>query len=415
MKSLFSALSPNVEKDDLELVRHLIRGRGENYHGAKKLLMNAFSDYMGVEAIAFQSGRSALWAIMRSFSWPKDSEIIISGFTCAAAANPLIWAGLKPIFVDIDESLNINVSFIEKFINPKTKAILVQHTFGLPVNMEQIKNIAERYNLKIIEDCAHSLGASFDDKLTGVWGDASFFSFGRDKIISSIFGGMAVSKDKEIIKRISLIEKRSEALPKSWTRQQLKHPLLVNRWVQPLYGKKEIGRKLLLIFQKLGILSKSMSRDEKKSIPPEIFPAKIPDELAMLALLQLGKIERYNKHRSQLAKYYEKSLKDLPIIMPQKSEGRIYLKFPIIMADRNLADRLLRFLRHNNIYLYDGWKNSPIVPSDVFLPSMKYKIGSCPSAEDLSGRIVNLPTHINISLDDAARISKTIIEFFNSL
>lgn len=415
MKSLFSALSPNVEQDDLALVHHLIKGEKEYYRGAKELLTSSFSDYMGAGAIAFQSGRSALWAIMKSFSWPKDSEIIVPGFTCAAAVNPIIWAGLKPVFVDINESLNIDLSLIEESINQKTKAILVQHTFGLPVDMDQIKNIAKKYNLKIVEDCAHSLGASFNNKLTGVWGDASFFSFGRDKIISSVFGGMAVSKDKEIIKRISQIERRSKTLPKNWTRQQLRHPLLVDRWVKPLYNKKEIGRKILLIFQKSGILSKSMSRNEKRAIPPEIFPAKIPDELAMLALFQFGKIERYNKHRSQLAEYYEKSLKGLPIIMPRNDVGRIYLKFPIIIADRSLADRLLKFLRHNNIYLYDGWKNSPIVPSDVLLSSMNYKMGSCPLAENLSSRIVNLPTHINISLDDAARISKTTIGFFNSL
>jgi perosamine synthetase len=416
MKPLFSALSPNIESDDLALAKDVLSGRILSGKNESEKLSRLLEKYLRVKrVVAFQSGRMSLRAIIKSFSWPEGSEIIVPGFTCAAAIDPIIWSGMKPVFVDICENLNIDLDQTENHISDKTRGILVQHTFGLPVNMTRVEEIARKYDLKIIEDCAHSLGASFHGKLLGSWGDASFFSFGRDKIISSIFGGIAATNDDRLIERLDSIRLGSVTPKKKWIRQQLRHPLLVNRWVQPYYDKHELGRKILLIFQKTGLLSKAMTKEEKMGIMSSREFFKMPQELAILASNQFSKLDRYHQHRLKIAAIYQKELKNLPILMPENYKERTYLKFSVISENKDIADKLLKYLRQKGIYLYDGWKDSAIVPSDVDLGKMQYRAGLCPIAENVSRRLINLPTHINISEKDALRITEEIKIFFTSL
>lgn len=417
MKPLFSALSPNIESDDLHLVDHLLK-QGHKYQGedhVRQLTDNA-AHFLGVDRVfAFQNGRSALWAIVRSFDWPIGSEVILPGFTCAAAVNPFLWAGLKPIFADIDQSLNVDAAKIEFLVSEKTKAILVQHTFGLPADLQRIKEISLKHDLVLIEDCAHSLGASFQGRLLGTWGDASFFSLGRDKIISSVFGGLALANRSDLFSGLKKEEKQALVPSGRWIRQQLRHPRLVARWVQPWYGRRQAGRKMLLFFQKTGILSKAMTRREKNGGQIASRPGQMPKEMAVLAVNQLSKLERYNRHRAEIASFYRKELAGSGLILPCDGPGRIYLKFSLIMPDKDSADRALGYLRGRGIHLYDGWKDSPVVPSDVRLSAMGYQKGDCPLAEDLSSRLVNLPTHANISKTDAARIVRELKIFLATL
>lgn len=417
MKPIFSVLSPNVEEDDIRLARHLIHHRSDyqQSNDAQKLA-EAISHYLSVDhAIPFQSGRSALWAIIQSYQWPAGSQVIVPGFTCAAAVNPIIWSKLEPIFIDIDQNLNLDLNQVESNISNRTKAILVQHTFGLPVNMTKVRELADRNNLVVIEDCAHSLGGFFENQAVGSMGEAAFFSFGRDKIISAVFGGMAVTHNQDLASKIRHQEKKGVQPNWRWVKQQLRHPLLVSRWVQPAYAQAEIGRWILLFFQKTKILSKAMTRLEKKGQPITKGPSRMPNELAVLALNQFLKLDHYNHHRQKIANLYRQELMGLNLKMTDDQPGRTYLKFPIILTDKKTADDLLKYLRTQKIYLYDGWKDSPIVPADVDLNALGYIKGSCPQAEKLSERIVNLPTHINISTEDAQRIIGQVNKFLNSL
>lgn len=417
MKPIFSVLSPNVEQDDIRLAQNVLENIFD-YHRKNyaQQLAEAVGQYLSADyVIPFQNGRSALWAIIRSYQWPAGSQIILPGFTCAAAVNPVIWSGLEPVFIDVDHNLNIDLNKVEQKISKKTRAILIQHTFGLPVAMDRVKDLAQRHNLVVIEDCAHSLGAYFQNRPVGGWGEASFFSFGRDKIISSVFGGVAATNNKKLGSEIKQAEQEGRQPSQGWVKQQLRHPLLVARWVQPYYLRGELGRRLLLILQKTRILSKAMTRREKRGELTAMAPMKMPNELAVLALNQFAKLDRYNNHRQTIADFYRSKLKTLPVSMTDDKIGRVYLKFPIILPDQKSADGLLRYLRRQKIYLYDGWKDTPIVPSDVDLAAMRYHWGSCPRAEDLSGRIVNLPTHINVSQEDAARVVQEIENFFTSL
>jgi len=403
-KPISISLSPNTEKDDILLAFKLIfqpwlwknpsTGSGQVVD-----LEEDFKKYLGVKhAISFNSGRSALIAILNSLGLEKDSEVLLQVFTCNATANPIIWSGLKPVYVDCNETtFNIDVEDLKRKITERSRAVIVQHTFGLPANMDEILEICCQNNLILIEDCAHSLGAEYKGKLIGTFGKAAFFSFSRDKVISSVYGGMVVTNDDELAKKIKEYQEKIGYPSYFWIKQQLLHPILMNWLILPTY--KILGKYLLVLFQKLRILSKAVQWREKFGEKPDYFPKRLPDALAILALNQFKKLEKFNNHRKEIANFYYNELKNTPFKLPSATE-QIYLRFTI---KHPRAHEIIKKARKNNLLIGD-WYESPIAPPDTKLDKMQYKIGSCPKAEKLAKETLNLPTHINISQEDAQKI-----------
>ncbi len=186
LKPISISLSPNTEKDDIRLA-FLLKFQPWKWKEGKEVvdLEDEFKKYLGVNhAISFNSGRSSLMAILDSLGLEKGSEILLQAFTCNAVPNPIIWAGLKPVYVDVNEqTFNIDPEDLRKKITLRQaqgghpRAVIVQHTFGLPAYMDEIIRICQENNLILIEDCAHSLGAEYRGKKVGTIGRISFFSF----------------------------------------------------------------------------------------------------------------------------------------------------------------------------------------------------------------------------------------------
>ena len=320
------SLSPNTEKDDIDLALKLIfrpsewkisiNQRTHQRQSASTILEEEFKKHLGSNyAISFNGGRSALMAIFDALGIKKGDEILIQAFTCNSAVIPILNLGAKPIYVDVDETLNLDPDDLKKKITQKSKAIMIQHTFGWPAKVDEILEICKKNNLYLIEDCAHSLGAKYKGRRCGTFGDVSFFSFGRDKIISSVYGGMAVTNDDRIGESLKNFQEKLNFPSNFWVFQQLLHPILTNHLVLPLYGFNDVGRFLLILLQKLNILSKAVHNKEKRGELPHYFPKKFPNALAILALNQFKKLERFNEHRRKIAKIYKNELKgkfDLP-------------------------------------------------------------------------------------------------------
>jgi len=413
-KPISISLSPNTEKDDIWLAFKLLfqpwlwkSNMGENCSRPIEL-EEEFKRYLGVKyAVSFNSGRSALMAILSSLELNEDDEVLLQAFTCNSAVNPILKLGAKPVFLDVDETLNLNPDDLKKKITPKSKAVMIQHTFGLPAEIEEISKIAKGNNLYLIEDCAHSLGAKYKGKFCGTFGDTAFFSFGRDKIISSIFGGMAITNNERIGERIKSFQAKLSFPSNFWIFQQLLHPILTNFLVLPTYGiNQNLGRLIIGFFHQLKILSKAVYSKEKKGKIPHHFPKRLPNALANLALNQFRKLEKFNEHRRKVASFYEKELKNtgfnLPLAKPFGNRTPTFMRYPVLI---NLdTDKILSQARKRKIYLDDGWRKSPVVPPDTHLEKMKYTLGSCPKAEKIVQSIINLPTHININLRDAQKI-----------
>ena len=136
-----------------------------------------FSNYIGTKnSIGVSNGTSALYLSLKFFDLPKGSEIITVGNSYLAAVSTIYLAGLKPIFSDIGDDLNIDLNDAEKKITKKTKAIVIVHLTGRPANMKKALYLKKKYNLKIIEDCSQAVGATYFDKKVGSFGDVGCFS-----------------------------------------------------------------------------------------------------------------------------------------------------------------------------------------------------------------------------------------------
>lgn len=405
-KIISTILSPNAQNDDVFLAFKMLfkpslwQDGTDGQTSPKQALEAIFCSNLGVkQAYSFNAGRSALLAILEALKAPDESEVLVQAFTCNAVLNPILKAKLKPVFVDIDDKLNIDPKDLDKKITNKTKAIIVQHTFGHVCQIEEIKRIAKENNIILIEDCAHALGTKYEGQYLGTFGDAAFYSFGRDKMISCVYGGMAVASNQEIQKNLEENYQKLEYPNSFWTFQQLLHPVLMNWVVLPTYSFFKLGLAFLKIFQGLRLLSFSVYPKENNGLWMDIFPKKMPQALAVLANNQIKKLDNFNKHREEIAQIYISNIHN-----PEFKfvfEPGTYLRFPVICND---PDLILNKLRKSGIYLEDGWRRSVIVPSKSNLKSFGYEY-NCPRAQEIAGKIFNLPTHINISFADANKIS----------
>lgn len=412
-KPISISLSPNVEKDDLRLALNLIirpwlwkKGRAINE------IEEQFREYLKVKhAVSFNSGRSCLFAILKTLSLEKNTEILLQAFTCNAVPNPIMWVGFNPVYVDCDkDNFNIDVNDLRNKITPTTKVLIVQHTFGLPANMNEIVSIAEQNGLILIEDCAHSLGAEFNGQRVGTFGKAAFYSFSRDKVISSVYGGMVVTNDDIVATKLRNLQKEFSQPSFFWIFQQLLHPILFAYIILPIYNFLDLGKMVLVLSQWLHLLSKAVILKEKKGQKPEYFPKALPNALALLALNQFKKIDKFYQHRSKISKFYHENLKGTDfefsndLLLENLFAKNIKHSFLRFTVKHKKAHEIMYELWSKQNILVGDWYLKVIAPFDTKLEAMRYKIGSCPNAEHLAKITLNLPTHINIKEKDAQRI-----------
>lgn len=167
------------------------------------LFEQKFSSYIGQEyGIAVSNGSAALDIAIKALDIKDGDEVIMPTFTIISPAQSVIRNGGIPVLVDSNlDTWNMDVSQIEKKITPKTKAILVVHTYGLPVDMSPVLLLCKKYNLLLIEDAAEVHGQTYNKKMCGSFGDISIFSFYPNKIITSGEGGMILCNSKNLSER----------------------------------------------------------------------------------------------------------------------------------------------------------------------------------------------------------------------
>jgi dTDP-4-amino-4,6-dideoxygalactose transaminase len=393
-----ASLSPNTQRDDVTLafktaLRPWTWREGREVAAAEEWFCAYFSTGT---AVSFNSGRSALLALLKSFGVGAGDEVLLQAFTCVAVPNSVLWAGATPRFVDIDETYNLDPKDLVQKITKKTKVIIVQHTFGIPANLGTIIALAQKHNLIVIEDCAHALGASYKGHKVGSLGDAAFFSFGRDKVLSSVWGGMAIVNTTTTRGRAATKLKEYQHMTPMpgglWIAQQLRHPIAFSA-ILATYTVG-FGKALLVALQKLHLLSFPVYPEEKLGKRPQDFPARFPNALAILLLNQLKKLDAYNAQRRKIARYYAIALARLGKRGTVKTDnGALFLRFPLEVKNQ---EGLLRKAKRRGILL-GNWYHNIVDPTGVELASVGYVQGSCPKAEKAAAHIVNLPTLIDES------------------
>jgi len=348
---------------------------------------------------SFYNGRSALYHWLKSLNFPKWSKIAVSGYTCVTVINTIIQAGYIPLYIDIYDSLNMDLSDMKKKLDTDTKAVIVQHTFWNPLPMDQWTKFAENHNLVLIEDCAHSLGAEIWWKKVGTFGQMAIFSTWRDKVISSVtWWFLLINDEKYFIKKPKLYPvSRKLAL------QNLMYNILAYlAWKS--YDIK-LWKIIMYLSTKLKLIPPILTPNEKACNFQKFF-YQLPDSLAYLARKQLKQVDKINHHRIKLAKIYKEKLKNFQFPKEEKMAKNIYFWVPIVY-DGNIDDLVKKWRKHN-IYFWIYWTGENIIPSWTDLSSCKYKKWTCPNAENLAKKIVILPNHFQVSEKDVEKVVRCL-------
>lgn len=371
-----------------------------------------FTKCLGIKyAFSFGAGRMALYAILKAMGIKKGDEVILQGYTCVVVPNAIVYCGAKPIYCDINpNTLTIDVSKIEEKITSRTKAIIVQHTFESFCDMDVVMDIARRYHLKVIEDCAHALGAEYDNKKAGSFGDAAFFTTEQSKIISTGMGGVATTNDKEIAGKIREIQNESKFLNEKVVKRIVRRIILYNFLFNPFISF--IGKYIIALLHDSGFLIQSTTGEEMKGKRPKNYPVKLANIQAKIGLGQLKKLNKNLDHRRKIAMFYKSSLKRLNYEVPESNNHLYkpsYIRYWFLVND---IGKLKKLFNNNGIELGE-WFNSPIHPKGSSLKNIFFLENSCPAAKYIASHNVNLPTHEKISIRMAARVIKILKKYNN--
>lgn len=344
-------------------------------------------------AFAYAAGRMALFAILKAMDIGPGDEVIIPAFTCVVVANAIIYRGAKPIYVDIEDNFfNIDVSKVEEKISDRTKAIYAQHTFGIPCDVIELKEIAKKNNLYVIEDCALALGAKLNNQPVGSFGDAAIFSTDHSKTINTLCGGMAVTSDVLLASKLNQQYLLTPHLPRSMIKKQLCSFLLEDHFYHP--NRFRFGRIPVSLFNRaVG----SFFRDELSlEIPKKYsYPSRLSSPFAKIGSSQLKLLDENIGHRAEIAEVFERVIGWSALKMPNNVSPS-WLRYSFMVKDQKAFVR--RFKKDFELSL---WFTSVVQGRSKNLIEVNYQPGSCPVAEHVSKHIVNFPTHQYLSVSKA--------------
>jgi len=299
-----------IDEDDIQSVVDVLR-HGMLTQGPKvSEFENKVADYVGVKyAIAVANGTAALHLACMALELGEGDEVITSPNTFVATSNSILYVGAKPVFVDIDKrTLNIDINQIEQTIldSKNIKAIFPVHFGGLPCDMKIIKQLAEKYNLAIVEDAAHALGATYDDgsKVGNCqYSDMTILSFHPVKGIAAGEGGMITTSDKGLYHKLSLL--RSHGISKgNFEFPGISQPdnSLINKDEALENGEL---KRWYYEMQHLG------------------YNYRITDMQCALAVSQMDKVESFLDTRKSLVEFYDKAFSKINNIAPLQLHDRI--------------------------------------------------------------------------------------------
>jgi dTDP-4-amino-4,6-dideoxygalactose transaminase len=367
---------PLIEDDDIAGVLDSYRS-GWLTRGPKTLeFEKAFARYVGAEhAIAVNSCTSGLHLALACFGIGPGDEVITTPLTFVATVNTILHTGARPVLVDIDpQTLNIDVTKIEQAITSRTKALVPVHMAGFPCDMDPIMDLAERFELKVLEDAAHGVYTQYKGRMIGSIGDATVFSFYATKNLVTGEGGMITTHDYSLAEKLRL-----------WSSHGLSHGAW-NRYTAQGSWYYEV-------------------------LAPG-YKYNMTDIQASLGLSQLEKLDRMQKRREEIARCYNEAFADCPavdlpfdsldvrhawhlyVIKLKKREGRL---------DR---DSFIEKLKHKGV-----GSSVHFIPVHYHPYHREYFAGmSYPVVEEVFESIVSLPLYPKMSDGDVERVIQAVRE-----
>jgi perosamine synthetase len=366
----------------------------------------AFADAVGVRhAISFSSGRVGLYFILQGLGIGPGDEVLVPLPTHVVVPNAVRYVGATPVYVDCRRrDVNVDLAAAEARITPRTRALLLQHTFGVPVDLDGARALAERHGLALVGDCVHALGARYRGRSVGAYGHAAFFSTEETKTISSTMGGVAVTNDDALAARLRASQSACRAPDAS-----LVAAYLVKFVLYWLLTEPHVHGGARALYEALGRrhpLPIPVTPQEFRGERPEGFETRLSNAQAAIAHSQLRRLDENVAHRRRIAERYERALSAAghpTIAVPAEAEPS-FVRYPVWVASREATTQALR--RHTVV---GHWFTSVMEEaSDPRL--LDYELGSCPHAEAAATYLVNLPTHGRVRPDDADALATALLD-----
>jgi perosamine synthetase len=392
--------------DCREALRYLSRP-AQLVHGAKiEAYEQAFADTVGVEhGIGFGSGRVGLYGLLRALGVGEGAEVLLSVPTHIVVANAIRYTGARPVYVDCHlEDYNIDLGDAERRLTPRSRVLLLQHTFGVPVEMDAALRFARRHDLVVIEDCVHALGARYDGRSVGSFGHAAIFSTEETKTISTTMGGMTVTNDPHLASRLRAFQASC-----SWPSRGLAARYLLKFVAYYLLTEPHVHRFARIAYERLGRrnpLPVPTTPEERKGQRPRDYERRLGNGQAALGLCQLSHLGANLGHRARVANAYRDRLSGCGVRLPQapvKAEPS-FVRYPVWVEDR---PRIIRALAPHAVV--GTWFTSVLEEAES--PEVAgYDAGSCPRAEQAARHLINLPTHPRVGERDAATLATALMK-----
>ncbi len=359
--------TPSIGSRELELVTEVVKSGMVSSKGKfVQEFESGFAKYVGMEnGIAVSNGTVALHLAITALGIGANDEVIIPDLAFAAVANAVIYSGAKPVFADSNSSYwCIDPNEIKKKITKKTKAIILVHLYGHPCDMKEIMSIASERNLYVIEDCAEAHGAEYRHQKVGSFGDISCFSFYGNKIITTGEGGMCLTNNDELFKKMNTLRDHGMSAKKR-------------------YWHEVIG-----------------------------FNYRMTNLQAALGVAQLERIGDFISRKREIANAYKLSLKGTKglTLHPEMAWAKnVYWMYSILVDKTEFGisrDELMNKLAEKGI------ETRPFFyPIHEMPPYIKYKRGSSFGiANEISSAGINLPSGTSLSDSEILEVCELILK-----
>ena len=367
-----------------------------------------FAKKIGVRyAYSFNSGRVALYALLKVLMIGDEDEVILQVPTHIVVANAIKYLGAIPVYVDCClDTYNINLELLEKKITKNTKALILQHTFGIPVNLDTALAIANKHGLIVIEDCVHSLGATYEGKQVGSFGLGAIFSTEETKTITTTMGGIAVTNDLKIAEGL---EKFQLSCPWPTEEQVIRYLIRFIAYHILTYPYLHYySRKIYEMLRhpsQASFAPNTATEEEQQGRKPPTYEQRLSNAQSILALRQLNRLDENISHRRLIASLYNDKLIQYGFAVPKPSTKSqpAYVRYPVWVNQPSLT-----FKYSSNIVQLGEWFDSILLESKS--PEYgNYQEGTCTCAEEAIKHLINLPTHSRVKVKDIDDIINSIV------
>lgn len=364
----------SINEDDIKAVEEVLKSDFLTTGPKIAEFEQKFADYVGAKyAVAVSNGTAALHIACMAAGIGEGDEVITTPITFAASANCALYCGATPVFADIDPvTYNILPESIEACVTERTKAIIPVHYTGQACDMDAIHKIADRYNLIVIEDAAHAVGAEYKGKKIGSLSDMTEFSFHPVKHITCGEGGIVTTNREDLYEKLKLF--RTHGI----TREEKFLHKVDGPWY---YEQIDLG-----------------------------YNYRITDIQAALGISQLGRIDKFLEKRKKIAAKYDEAFRDFDgIEIPKQAEySNSAYHLYVIKVDKSIRKALFEYLRANNIGV-----NVHYIPVYTF-PYYRehgYENVKCENAEKLYESIISIPIYYDLSDEEQDYVIDKIKEF----